>query len=764
MIYTPQTHQCWHERDRASHDKLVHDYLDAGWSLIALNISGDPANPSYAAAVAKPGVASGTQAFSHLTFAEFQQKFLDMAAAKMGCYLISATGPVGSAVYAAAFRPMAQTPLTRHQLSRETFDALNLQAQQDGAILLTADVFGTAAAPSFCAVWGPNPGQVAWNAQAVDVDPSEAQQRYDASTSARARMALVAAMPSGHLLEMYVDSRIGKTASRGNLSAAEYQQQYDLLAKQGLFPVSISADGSGGARRYHAIWATTDEVKPRKWNATGPGPAVPDIDSAVQKFMQAHRLRGAALAVCKGTRLLYTRGYTWAEDDHPTMTPTTRFRLASVSKTFAAVAIWRLIQQGRLSLDTKLGDVLAIRQPDGSPAKVNQFGSMNQVTIQHLLESRSGIEQSWDVSVQAVAMVKGATLPCRADTLLQYLATRELTGTPGDTDNTVYGNIDYLLLGLVLAARQGSSVIDALHALVLDPLQLKNTGLARSLVGDQDPHETPYHVTAFQRPLPDLDPKTGQQIDQADTLDPIRIWPSRVTPGTPLQPVQYGGEVDYELMSTCGGLSASAVDVARLYAMFSCRWQNPVLTTDSIFQMEFWAALASAGHRGPDGERSHGYHGFDGVYFPDITHNVASISKGGYLRGMGSEAFGWTGPDNFSYVLLYNGNAYAHEPTKWFQAADGTGVGPASWAKNQGGPTDWGATDLFVSEYHLPVMVAEAPPGAPKTAPPSPPPKMAPATFDRLLQGVHAPTPSADDYQRMVQRSMGTRRQVRARG
>jgi CubicO group peptidase (beta-lactamase class C family) len=59
--------------------------------------------------------------------------------------------------------------------------------------------------------------------------------------------------------------------------------------------------------------------------------------------MKINQIRAAALAILKGAKLVYAKGYTWAEADYPIVFPTTLFRQASVSKIFTAVAIYQLI-------------------------------------------------------------------------------------------------------------------------------------------------------------------------------------------------------------------------------------------------------------------------------------------------------------------------------------------------------------------------------------------------------------------------------------
>ncbi len=61
-----------------------------------------------------------------------------------------------------------------------------------------------------------------------------------------------------------------------------------------------------------------------------------------------------------------------------------------MSKFVIALAVHRLIQDGRLTLGTTVQSVLDLRRPDGAvPA-----ASFGQVTVQHLLEHTSGLPRN----------------------------------------------------------------------------------------------------------------------------------------------------------------------------------------------------------------------------------------------------------------------------------------------------------------------------------------------------------------------------------
>src|SRR3712207_5689223 len=82
------------------------------------------------------------------------------------------------------------------------------------------------------------------------------------------------------------------------------------------------------------------------------GRIVPELaayDRAMLSLLARWGVPGAALAVAKDGRLVLARGYGLAniEADEP-VRPTSIFRIASVTKPITAMAILKLVEQGRL--------------------------------------------------------------------------------------------------------------------------------------------------------------------------------------------------------------------------------------------------------------------------------------------------------------------------------------------------------------------------------------------------------------------------------
>jgi N-acyl-D-amino-acid deacylase len=122
------------------------------------------------------------------------------------------------------------------------------------------------------------------------------------------------------------------------------------------------------------------------------GKAVPrlrSLDRLMLDFLRDYNVPGGSLAIAKDGRLVFARGYGWAnvENKRP-MRPTSRFNLASCSKPITAAAILKLVDQGKLRLDDKVFALLDdIKPPPGARADPR----LKEITVRQLLHHAGGL-------------------------------------------------------------------------------------------------------------------------------------------------------------------------------------------------------------------------------------------------------------------------------------------------------------------------------------------------------------------------------------
>ena len=132
----------------------------------------------------------------------------------------------------------------------------------------------------------------------------------------------------------------------------------------------------------------------------------------------------------------------------------TRFRIASVSKLFTAVAVLQLIEEGKLSLDTRLVDCLGMENTS----------IPKEATIYHMLTMTSGIadwfEESgdWEETWATLCREHPIYLFRRNEDYLSLFINKPPLFPVGEKHQ--YNGAGYILLGLVIEKISGLSYFD----------------------------------------------------------------------------------------------------------------------------------------------------------------------------------------------------------------------------------------------------------------------------------------------------------------
>ena len=151
--------------------------------------------------------------------------------------------------------------------------------------------------------------------------------------------------------------------------------------------------------------------------------------------------------------------------------------VASLSKSVTAIGIALLVQQGKLSLDARLGDLLdAYSKAHGKPLDP----SLRELTVRRLLAHRAGLPTNGFndpvnglFSGLAIRRVGGS-----AD-FFNYLDAGDAGHSSGKTD-FVYSNVSYLLLGMVIEAVSGEDYKDFCEKNIFAPLGVTDAKLPDS--------------------------------------------------------------------------------------------------------------------------------------------------------------------------------------------------------------------------------------------------------------------------------------------
>ena len=268
-------------------------------------------------------------------------------------------------------------------------------------------------------------------------------------------------------------------------------------------------------------------------------PSVESYDHAFAALMRKWDIPGGALAVMKDGQLLLARGYGLADVERAEpVQPDTLFRIASVSKPITAVAVLKLVEEGRLSLDTPAFSLLDEFQP---PAGKDPDPRIATITIRQLLQHAGGWDsaQSFDPMFRSseAAQEVGAPAPADCPTTIRYMLGQPLDFDPGS--RYAYSNLGYCVLGRIIEEVTGETYADYVQHQVLAPMGIERMHLGRSLLSGRQPGEVRYYD------------------DEGAPLAPS-VFPDQGSP----TPWPYGG-FHLEAMDAHGGWIGSATDLGR---------------------------------------------------------------------------------------------------------------------------------------------------------------------------------------------------------
>lgn len=203
------------------------------------------------------------------------------------------------------------------------------------------------------------------------------------------------------------------------------------------------------------------------------GSAVGQTDSPGQKIDRMITDRttktgtpGFAVGVSVNGKVVHAKGYGVANVELPTaVTPKTVFNIASVTKTFTAMAAMKLVEEGKLSLDDPLSMHL-----DSVPA------AWKPITIRQLLSNTSGIRSFTSLSESETRCnaLQDIRTYKRGDAIRE-VDCFPLEFVPGE--KWKYADTGFYLVGMIIEKISGADYGSYLRDRLLQPLGMQNTGL-----------------------------------------------------------------------------------------------------------------------------------------------------------------------------------------------------------------------------------------------------------------------------------------------
>ncbi|MDP7016138.1 MAG: serine hydrolase domain-containing protein [Pirellulaceae bacterium] len=268
--------------------------------------------------------------------------------------------------------------------------------------------------------------------------------------------------------------------------------------------------------------------------------ALASFDKMMVDFVAENEIPGAALAVAKDGRLMYARGFGYADvEARAAVKPDSLFRIASISKPITAVGVMQMVERGKLPLDKPVMSKLPHKP--FLPGGLKTDDRLAQITLRHLLQHRGGWDRNASIDPMFNAIEIAHALkkkpPAGSDDVIRYILGWRLDFDPGA--QYAYSNFGYCVLGRLMEEVSGRSYEESIQRAVLRPIGVKRMAVGRTLAEHRREGEVRYYTRGDKTGLSVFSDPVGEKVPR-----PYGAW-------------------HLEAMDSHGAWIASAIDLVR---------------------------------------------------------------------------------------------------------------------------------------------------------------------------------------------------------
>ncbi len=285
------------------------------------------------------------------------------------------------------------------------------------------------------------------------------------------------------------------------------------------------------------------------------------FDKEIEAFMRRWELTGASFALMRNDSLLYAKGYGYANKEQGVKMEVGHImRIASASKLITATAIMKLVEEKKLTLESRVfgNDGILSMEPFNTLAD----SRLKLITVEHLLRHTAGFNTPVEdpaFSNYSVAKALERELPLNLDDMVRYATMFKLRGMPGDRYD--YSNLGYQILTKVVEVASGRDYESYVKREVLEPAGCYDIRIGENYSSKRASNEVSYYEV-----------KEAQLYDAFD--------------GSGKQVLKSNGGNNVKLLSGAGGWLASPAEMLRLVASINgSGTKRDILTKSSVETM-----------------------------------------------------------------------------------------------------------------------------------------------------------------------------------
>ncbi|WP_066631782.1 serine hydrolase domain-containing protein [Labilibacter marinus] len=340
-----------------------------------------------------------------------------------------------------------------------------------------------------------------------------------------------------------------------------YKSGIALLGVIALSIANLVLFNSGDSFGGDFVPATPSVASHRISNAFSDQDRFKVIDQSVNRFIRRNHLAGASVSVAREGKLVFTKGYGMADKEKSIQVqPYNLFRIASVSKLVTAVAVMKLVEQDKLTLDSHvfgsngiLNDSIYLNYRDKK---------VERITVKQLLNHSAGFTNRYGDPMfipTVIAKKMDLEYPVKQEDIISFMLKKRLHFPPGTMSS--YSNLGYAILEKVIEKSSRMDYELYVKTNVLYPLEIFDMQIGGSYTWERSNLEVKYY-----------EPDDAFLVEDHNG-------------GTELVPRSYGGN-DIKTLGAAGGWIASTTDLLRLIvAIDGFDTPHDILSANSIQEM-----------------------------------------------------------------------------------------------------------------------------------------------------------------------------------
>jgi CubicO group peptidase (beta-lactamase class C family) len=220
------------------------------------------------------------------------------------------------------------------------------------------------------------------------------------------------------------------------------------------------------------------------------------LESFILDKIRESRTPGLSIGIVRKDEVIYRRGFGFSDiSSGLAATPRTLFGIGSVTKSFTALGIMQLAEEGKLRLDDPVAK--------HAPLRLKPFGE--EVRVHHLLTHSSGIPALGygEAFINGVLGIDNSWLPISSpEDVISFMRDAESWAVCKPGQRFFYLNEGFVLLGYIISKLSGLRYEDYVKKRILKPLGMNRTYFSRAEIEKDNDRATPYIIDKEGKHIP----------------------------------------------------------------------------------------------------------------------------------------------------------------------------------------------------------------------------------------------------------------------